>query len=308
MRQGKNIFYSWQSDLPDTRNLISDALKQCARELNKSEEIVEALRIDQDTKEVAGWPEITTTILRKIDSCDVFVADITPITGPSSQNRVCPNPNVLFELGYALATGMKRMRIVCIINSYYLPSGDIKMLPFDIRGSRPLQYHLAPKDARSIAPGEPDNEKNEIRTQLSKKLNSEILQVLSSVDEYRKRNELRIKPNLVIEGNRFQVVIDCINNTPFQMDYMVKEPSNKIISGVSLGMTPLDPKGKNIIRFAPETLNQPTSGNKKFILYGKFGHIQSESRPVPDLHKFEVHYEFIGERLVETFRKQPEIG
>ena len=47
MIQEKNIFYSWQSDLPETRNLISDALKQCVRKLNNSEDMVEAL--------ASGW-------------------------------------------------------------------------------------------------------------------------------------------------------------------------------------------------------------------------------------------------------------
>ena len=155
METKKTIFYSWQSDLAETRSLISDALKRCAKNINNNEKIEESLRLDHDTKEVAGWPDITTTILDKIEKCDIFIADITPITDPSSSSRVCPNPNVLFELGYALATGMKRTRIICVLNTHYLPHADINALPFDIRGSRPLQFHLPPKEIRGLKPGNP---------------------------------------------------------------------------------------------------------------------------------------------------------
>ena len=53
-----------------------------------------------------------------------------------------PNPNVLLELGNALATGRGRTRITCVVNTAYLPDGDIKELPFDLWGSRPLAFSL----------------------------------------------------------------------------------------------------------------------------------------------------------------------
>ena len=56
----------------------------------------------RNTEGVAGWPDITSALFDKIDQCEVFVADITPINGPDSDFRITPNPNVLLELGYAL--------------------------------------------------------------------------------------------------------------------------------------------------------------------------------------------------------------
>ena len=124
------VFFSWQSDLGETRGVIQAALDKAVRNLNRDLALEEALRLDEDTSGVAGWPEITSTILDKIERCEVFVADITPINGPQSNSRLTPNPNVLFELGYALATGLGRTRIICVVNAAYLPDGDLKELPF----------------------------------------------------------------------------------------------------------------------------------------------------------------------------------
>ena len=57
--------------------------------------------MDQDTAGIAGWPDIASTILTKIEKCEVFVADLTPINGPEPDSRPTPNPNVMLELGYA---------------------------------------------------------------------------------------------------------------------------------------------------------------------------------------------------------------
>jgi hypothetical protein len=47
----------------------------------------------------------------------VFVADVTPINA-GSDHRLCPNPNVLIELGYAVkALGWSR--IVMVLNTAY---------------------------------------------------------------------------------------------------------------------------------------------------------------------------------------------
>ena len=62
------IFFSWQSDLGETRGVIQAALDKALRNLNRDLALEEALRLDEDTSGVAGWPEITSTILDKIIS------------------------------------------------------------------------------------------------------------------------------------------------------------------------------------------------------------------------------------------------
>ena len=97
------VFFSWQSDLPETRSTIFWALEWAVRDLDRRGTLDEALRVDQDTDKVAGWPDIAATILEKIEGCELFVADLTPINGPDPEARLTPNPNVMLELGYALA-------------------------------------------------------------------------------------------------------------------------------------------------------------------------------------------------------------
>lgn len=82
------VFFSWQSDLGETRGVIQAALDKAVRNLNRDLALEEALRLDEDTSGVAGWPEITSTILDKIERCEVFVADITPINGPQPDSRL----------------------------------------------------------------------------------------------------------------------------------------------------------------------------------------------------------------------------
>ena len=50
------IFLSWQSDLPETRSVVRWALERAVRSLNRGGTLEQALRVDQDTENVAGWP------------------------------------------------------------------------------------------------------------------------------------------------------------------------------------------------------------------------------------------------------------
>lgn len=139
----KTIFYSWQSDLPNTtnRNFIGNAIS-CAVKDIKSEFVVE-LSIDKDTSGVVGTPEIVNTIFQKIKQSTIFIADIS-IINMNFNGRKTPNPNVLFELGYAFnALGFER--IICVLNTDY---GKIEDLPFDLRQKRIFQYSLSKSDKK----------------------------------------------------------------------------------------------------------------------------------------------------------------
>lgn len=57
--------------------------------------------IDRDTQGLAGAPDIGDSIYDKIDSADIFIADVT-IINQDYAGRKTPNPNVLIELGYAI--------------------------------------------------------------------------------------------------------------------------------------------------------------------------------------------------------------
>lgn len=143
------VFYSWQSDLPNrcNRSLIESALKSALKRLSADGGLEVEPALDRDTKDVPGSPAIADAILKKIDGCAVFVADVTPIG--KIGGKCLPNPNVLIELGYAVkALGWNR--VVMVLNEAF---AKVEELPFDLRHRRVLPYHCSQdqdntKDAR----------------------------------------------------------------------------------------------------------------------------------------------------------------
>jgi hypothetical protein len=148
-RMTKHVFYSWQSDLDPgvTRNLILRTLERAAGALKTDLEIDEAdrdLAVDRDTKDVAGTPAVAETILGKIDAAAVFVADLSYVARRENGHGV-PNPNVLFEYGWA-AKSLGRPCVIAVMNTAF---GDPKTapLPFDLQHLRwPIAFHC-PADA-----------------------------------------------------------------------------------------------------------------------------------------------------------------
>ena len=127
------IFYSWQSDIKESRNFISDCLSRLERRMKD----VVLCEIDRDTQGLAGAPDIGDSIYEKIDSADIFIADVTIINHDYS-GRKTPNPNVLIELGYAIKVlGWDR-----IVFLYDKDFGEIEELPFDINHRRITSFSL----------------------------------------------------------------------------------------------------------------------------------------------------------------------
>jgi hypothetical protein len=171
------IFYSWQSDLPSrtNRGLILTALEKACAGLRTEGGIVVEPVVDRDTLGLSGAPDISDAILSKIREADAFVADVSLVninplseeetSGPSTlleklkrglggllysgrtsiQHRPTPNPNVLVELGYALAM-LGNEAIVLVVNTHF---GEIEQLPFDLRPLRILRYQARPEDDRA---------------------------------------------------------------------------------------------------------------------------------------------------------------
>lgn len=131
------IFYSWQSDLPatTTRDVIATALSRSVGTLASHPRIVDSPRLDQDTQNVGGTPEIVATIFRKIDRAAVFVADVSissRTTDKCPNRKYSPNVNVMLETGYAAAR-LGWDRIVLVMNDRF---GGPTKLPFDLRNRR----------------------------------------------------------------------------------------------------------------------------------------------------------------------------
>ena len=146
MAEAPTVFYSWQSDSPGGLNrwFIRDALKAAIDQLGIKGE--QALRLDHDTKNEPGTPDIPYVICEKISSSAIMVADVS-LVGATGVGKGLPNPNVMVELGYA-AHCLGWERIILVMNAHF---GAPEGLPFDLRHRRfPLCYTLTPaKDGKA---------------------------------------------------------------------------------------------------------------------------------------------------------------
>jgi len=142
-----NIFYSWQSDLPNktNRTFIETALEKVAKSIQGDSSIEVDPVIDRDTNGASGSPDISDTIFSKIDKAGIYVCDVSIINQVES-GRLSPNPNVLIELGYA-AKSLSWDKILLVCNTAF---GKIEELPFDIRSRRIITYH-SPEDTEDRA-------------------------------------------------------------------------------------------------------------------------------------------------------------
>jgi hypothetical protein len=166
------VFYSWQSDRRETRNFIRSALDDAAKALNQSiavEEPDRQITIDQDTQGLPGSPPIAVSILQKIRSADIFVADLTLIDDEtqSPRHRRTPNPNVMLEYGYALhAPGDSK--IVGVFNEAF---GSPTELPFDLAHRRwPIRFSFSKSGEAK------QQERQRLTAQLGKAIGSIISQ------------------------------------------------------------------------------------------------------------------------------------
>ena len=165
------IFYSWQSDLPNstTRGLIESSIEAAAKSLKNTATVL----ADRDTKGVTGAPDIVQTIFSKIDECDVFVADVTSVATyhPMDKNgeyierlKATPNANVMIELGYATqVVGWEN--IICIMNDDYNQGVEI---PFDIEHHKLAHFSLK------------DREKADVRKELRSIIADTVMNVMEN--------------------------------------------------------------------------------------------------------------------------------
>lgn len=135
------VFYSWQDDIDSklNRSFIKDCLESCLKRINKTTELEEAsrpsIKLDHDTKDVPGIPDIATTILQKITTSDIFIADLTFVSAYENHKgatKNISNQNVIFELGFAFNV-LGPHKIICVFNEAF---GKPKDLLFDLQNRR----------------------------------------------------------------------------------------------------------------------------------------------------------------------------
>lgn len=131
------VFYSWQSDVTEVKDLITKHLRLAESAILKDDKLPKIF-VDESTANRAGSPNIPETILEKIRESDIFIADVTIINADDEKYRKTPNPNVVFELGYAVSQlGWDR---IILLNCN--DNGKAEDLPFDFRSHRATSFSL----------------------------------------------------------------------------------------------------------------------------------------------------------------------
>lgn len=139
------IFYSWMSDRPTDQCLdyIRNKLREDCKKLEKVHHV--KIIIDSDSRGEDGSKSIEENVLKKIADCDLFVGDITPIYPRVAKlwwQKPTPNPNVMYELGFAVSS-LGWNRCIMVWNSKY---GDLGKAPFDIRNHSTVTYEKGKKE------------------------------------------------------------------------------------------------------------------------------------------------------------------
>ncbi|AUX35268.1 MULTISPECIES: hypothetical protein [Sorangium] len=97
-----DVFWAWQSEFRDSRNIFKDALKETIRRINRNRRPVPPLRLIEASEPGDGAIRIDVEIQNKIRRAELFVGDLTAVYQYDGRLRV--NENVLVEVGYALAS------------------------------------------------------------------------------------------------------------------------------------------------------------------------------------------------------------
>ena len=272
------IFYSWVSDLPNNTNrgFIQDALEKAVKNVKKSINLDVA--IDRDILDVPGSPEIDKTIFEKISQADFFIADVSfinkrkeqqcPTCNPSligelkKEHRLTPNPNVLIELGYALAK-MGENRFILVFNS---ASGKVEDLPFDINKRSVVQYDCSSTD-----------NKKDVKSELTKRLENKIINMIEKYE--RKKSESTISVDLLF----------CDKNNGNEIVKNLSIKSINLISKVNLSKHPLPANMPQNIKIMDSILNKRRNEfvhQKNLCRYKKipFYIRNSSSSSISDVH------------------------
>lgn len=119
-----SIFYSWQSERPDSSEYIRATLDDCVKEL-AGRLTINIIVKDADADNRGSY-DINNAVINAISDCDITVADLTP-TSHGSDGRANPNSNALFE--YASARSIKEHEKVLAVAD--ISSDNINNFPFD---------------------------------------------------------------------------------------------------------------------------------------------------------------------------------
>jgi len=212
------IFYSWQSDLPKETNLngIRQALRISANDVENSINNI-SIELDEATRKTAGSPNIPLTIFEKISKADIFICDLTTINSSDTENRKVSNPNVLIELGYAIAE-LGWERIILLFNKEF---GTFpKDLPFDVDRHRATSFSIKDKNDKSG------------KAQLSQVLKSALKTIIEQ-NPLKKTDRKKLSPKAKKRNIDIANLKWCLQYLHIStMDYFLQEMPSRIIKHI----------------------------------------------------------------------------
>lgn len=256
------LFYSWQDDLDSklNRSFIKTCLESALSDVNRKSELEEAsrpqIKLDHDTKGIPGIPDVANTILFKISTADIFVADLSFVSEYQNHNgntKKISNQNVIFELGFALNV-LGPSKIICIFNEAF---GKPQDLLFDLQHRRwPIMFDLPTTDSST---------KKVQKQLLVQKLNAAIVSVINS-PSIKKTNYKLHNPFSSKQHNDFEYLYRKINiPVEIAIEYREKRDLNR----ETMKFGPEKPwQQKNFsIGFLPTLISYIALGNSRFDSY-----------------------------------------
>lgn len=297
-----NVFYSWQSDLPNAanRSFIQKALEHAAKAIRVDNSIHVEPVIDRDTEGVPGAPDIAETIFSKIERSQVFVCDVSIVN--SGPRRPSPNPNVLIELGYA-RKALGSDRVVMVMNTSF---GGPEMLPFDLRQRRVVTYDM------STEAGERAPERRKLEAVLEVALRT----IIATVDQ----QPGDVNPQLQLAEQARNAIESSLPNQTLlakrSLDYIWKTidslapdfPGSQAASTDDSLVEAIAEATPAIVDFArlSDVIAAANATEPAFTVYRAFGRLLNHYRPPVGFSGtwYPAHsdyYKFIGHELFVTF-------
>lgn len=296
-----NIFYSWQSDLPNATNrgFIQRALENAAKVIRDDNSIQVEPVVDRDTAGVPGAPDIAETIFAKIERSQVFVCDVSIVN--SGSKRPSPNPNVLIELGFA-RKALGSDRIVMIMNTSF---GGPEILPFDLRQRRVVTYSMAEADSR--AP-----ERKKLETILEEALRTVIATLEQQPESASERIQIADQARTAIENsasNQTLLTNRSLDSIWITIDTIAPEfPGTEQHSTDDALVRAIEVATPAVVEFAQLTdvIAATNALEPARAVYEGFGHLLEHYRPPTGFSGtfYSAHsdyYKFLGHELFVTF-------
>ncbi|MCS6959902.1 MAG: hypothetical protein RMK91_07610 [Pseudanabaenaceae cyanobacterium SKYGB_i_bin29] len=140
-RLNPSIFFSYQSQRPETSVIIRETLEEIVPELNKKTRFPLSLEFSHRPKEEPI--KLKSNLMTKLKRSLIFVADVSPIAITDGEPpQLLLSPHVCLETGYALQAKRPEQIILIQIQSDPLEG----LFPFDL----PIQQRLIYPDRRSL--------------------------------------------------------------------------------------------------------------------------------------------------------------